>query len=73
MSSDNPLEKAYNERKASYDKLSEENEALKKRVQLLEEGVTSDLTEKVGMKVETEEVNSKFVKGKYSTIFMLVF
>ncbi|KAL7643663.1 UNVERIFIED_CONTAM: hypothetical protein RMT77_005646 [Armadillidium vulgare] len=59
---DNPLEKAYNERKASYDKLSEENEALKKRVQLLEEGVTSDLTEKVGMKVETEEVNSKFVK-----------
>ena len=45
-------------------RLTDENQALKTRVKLLEEGQTKDLTILVGQKVE-EGASSEEVKGKY--------
>ena len=47
-------------------RLSDENQALKTRVKLLEEGQSKDLTILVGQKVE-EGASSEEVKGKYKT------
>lgn len=58
------MEKAYQDRKAELEMLTKENEALKQRVKLLEEGETHDLTQKVGLKVDTESVTNKQVQGE---------
>ena len=48
-------------------RLTDENQALKTRVKLLEEGQTKDLTILVGQKVE-EGASSEEVKGKCDSI-----
>lgn len=59
----NPLAEASSSRSADMAQLQEENEALKTRVKLLEEGQTKDLTLLVGQKVEegtsSQEVQSE--------------
>ena len=47
-------------------RLTDENQALKTRVKLLEEGQTKDLTILVGQKVE-EGASSEEVKGKFDS------
>ncbi|XP_068251184.1 mitotic spindle assembly checkpoint protein MAD1-like [Palaemon carinicauda] len=57
----NPLSAAIESRETQLETLQKENEALRERVRLLEEGEQHDLTQKVGMKVATEGHSSKEV------------
>ena len=62
----NPSVQAMHSRQQEVKQLTEENQALKTRVKLLEEGQTKDLTILVGQKVE-EGASSEEVKGKDET------
>ncbi|KAK7080660.1 Mitotic spindle assembly checkpoint protein MAD1 [Halocaridina rubra] len=55
----NPLAEAVEKRENDLETLQKENNALRERVKLLEEGEQSDLTLKVGMKVATEGNSNK--------------
>lgn len=59
----NPTEQAVQSREAAFRALQDEKEALKARVQLLEEGQNKDLTLLVGQKME-EGCSSREFKGK---------
>ena len=58
----NPTEEAFAARQREVATMQEENEALKARVKLLEEGHTSNITMMVGQKVD-EAASSEEVKG----------
>ncbi|XP_064080559.1 mitotic spindle assembly checkpoint protein MAD1-like [Macrobrachium nipponense] len=57
----NPLSTAIENRETQLEMLEKENESLRERVRLLEEGEQHNLTQKVGMKVATEGHSSKEV------------
>ena len=59
----NPMSQAVEERDRDWEELQKENDALKARVQLLEEGQTQDLTMMVGRKVD-ETASSQEVRGE---------
>lgn len=59
----NPASIMIKSREVDFKKLQQENDSLKARVRLLEEGQTRDLTLLVGQKME-EEPSSQEVKGK---------
>jgi len=59
----NPTELAFEERRHQVQRLTDENDALKARVKLLEEGHTGNLTLLVGQKME-EGASSQEVEGE---------
>ncbi|XP_076066370.1 mitotic spindle assembly checkpoint protein MAD1-like isoform X7 [Oratosquilla oratoria] len=59
---DNPLSKAIDNRRSENERLLEENNALRERVRLLEEGDKLNLTQRVGVKVEGDAMTSKEVQ-----------
>ena len=67
----NPNAQAVGQREEDFKNLQNENEALKARVHLLEEGQTKDLTILVGQKVE-EGTSSAEVQGKGLTAFIYI-
>lgn len=50
-------------RATEIERLQTENDALRERVRLLEEGEMHDITQKVGMKVNTDGPSSKEITG----------
>ena len=59
----NPVSQAQEELSVSLSRLQQENEALKTRIRLLEEGQTKDLTILVGQKVD-EGTSEQEVNGE---------
>lgn len=59
----NPFAKAVENRATEIERLQTENDALRERVRLLEEGEMHDITQKVGMKVNTDGPSPKEITG----------